>query len=245
VRLFETPELFTRGLMDFAGLSEDTATRFAQMFRGAAITDQKLIMVKIRPDRHRLSSQLIVTDELMHLLQHTWGGSVRNIPSWKANGQAFVYAVQHVEQLAGAHAAGFYRRRAITGVKERWADLSGLSIISLTTSRHWVDAVAQLSAPGIYGYAFLAYEYLAQQTSFEAVLDYFSRLRDGTPEREAFLAAFGFPAEEFDINARTHIATLIATGLPPLHQHTHHASAHARHPATPAITTLHAKDAAP
>jgi hypothetical protein len=212
LRLYENEELFARGLGELTGLSEEDAARFARMFVGAAI-EPHTIVVKIDPARHRFSSQLIITDELLHLLQSSWAGSVHRIPSWMSNGQAFFYAAMQVERLAGPHAAGFYRNGAIAALRERKGDLSTISLMRMITSWEWVKAFERYGmARGwsiSYSYALLAYEYLEHKTSVQAVLDYFARLRDGMPQDDAFLAAFGISKVDFDRQFREHIIALV------------------------------------
>jgi hypothetical protein len=215
LRLYETEELFARGLMDTAGLSEDTAARFARLFHGAAIEGDRGIFVRLDPARHRLASKIIVTDEFLHLLQSSWAGSVHRIRAWLSNGQAFFYAARHVERVAGPHAAGFYRRGAIAAVRERWADLSAISLRQMATSWQWVEAFEKYGMAGrwsiSYAYALLAYEYLEERTSVQAVLDYFARLKDEMDKDEAFQAAFGFSIDEFDTKVWGHIGALVIT----------------------------------
>jgi hypothetical protein len=215
LRLYETEELFARGLMDIAGLSEDTAARFARLFVGAAIERDHGIFVRLDPARHRFSSKLIVTDEFLHLLQSSWAGSVHRIRAWLSNGQAFLYSARHVERVAGPHAAGFYRGRAIAAIRERWADLSAISLRQMATSWQWIEAFEKYGTVRgwsiSYSYALLAYEYLEQRTSVQAVLDYFARIRDGMDKDEAFQAAFGFSIDEFDTKVWGHIGALVLT----------------------------------
>jgi hypothetical protein len=168
---------------------------------------------------HRLSSQLIITDELLHLMQSSWAGSVHRIDAWLRDGQAVFYATRHVEHVAGPHAAGHYRRGAIAALRERWADISTISLMQMRTSWEWVDAAEKYGRTRgwsiSYAYALLAYEYLKGETSVQAVLDYFARIRDGMHKEDAFLAAFGFSMDDFDTKVRAHIGVLVAT-----HAHT-------------------------
>jgi hypothetical protein len=213
LRLYENEALFAQGLIDIVGLSEEMAKRFAGNFVGAAIERDVLIMVRIDPARHRLSSQLIITDELLHLLQSSWAGSVHRIPSWMSNGQAFFYAAMQVERIAGPHAADFYRSRAIAALRERRDDLPTISLMKMRTSLEWVEAFERYGMVRgwsiSYSYAFLAYEYLERITSVQTVLDYFTRLRDGMSSDDAFLAAFGMSKTDFDARFREHVRVLV------------------------------------
>jgi hypothetical protein len=78
----------------------------------------------------------------------------------------------------------------------------------------WVDTVAQLgNARGwsiAYAYALLAYGFLLEQTSVQATLDYFARLRGGMSSDDAFLAAFGMSKTDFDARFRERIRTLVS-----------------------------------
>lgn len=212
LRLYENEEWFARGLMEFAGLREDQAATFARLFSGTAIEGDSAIMIKINPARPLASSQYLVTNELVHLLQSSWARSVNQIAVWLAQGQSVLYSARHAEHIVGPHAAGHYRRGALAAVRERWTDLTAFSITQ-TNPFNWMNVVERFGRTRgwhvIYAYSFLAYEYLVEKTSVQAVLNYFARLKDGMPEEEAFLAAFGFSASDFDTKVRAHIGTLV------------------------------------
>jgi hypothetical protein len=212
LRLYENEEWFARGLVEFAGLREDQAATFARLFSGTAIERDSAVMVEINTARHPASSQYLVTNELVHLLQSSWAGSVNRIAAWLAQGQSVLYSARHAELVVGPHAVGHYRRGAIAAIRERWADLAVFSITQ-TNPFNWMNVVERFGrARGwhvIYAYSLLAYEHLVEKTSVQAVLNYFARLKDGIPEEEAFLAAFGFSASDFDAKVRAHIGTLV------------------------------------
>jgi hypothetical protein len=214
LRLYENEELFARGLMELTGLSEERAARFARMFVGAAI-EPHTIVIKIDHVRHRASSQLIVTAELVHLLQSSWAGSVHRIAVWIREGQASFYSTRNVEYVAGPHAAGHYRRSAIAALKERRGEVLQFSIAQAkwVDTFLWVDTVVQLGNSRdwslAYAYALLAYEFLLEKTSVQATLDYFTRLRDGMSSDDAFLAAFGMSKTDFDARFRERVRVLV------------------------------------
>lgn len=212
LRLYENEEWFARGLVLLAGYSEEEAARFARLFAGTVIERDNTIMVRVNAVRDPLASAFVVINELVHLLQNSWAGSVHWIDVWLAQGQSTFYSARHVELIAGPHAHGFYRRTAIAAVRERWADLSAFSITQVDP-HNWMDTVERLgwaqSWSIIYAYTFLAYDYLVTRTSLQAVFDYFARLKRGTPQEEAFLAAFKMTESDFDVQLREHVRTLV------------------------------------
>jgi hypothetical protein len=125
------------------------------------------------------------------------------------------YSTRNAEYIVGPRAAGHYRRSAIAALKERWDEVSQISITQAkwTDTFLWVDTVAEFgNARGwsiAYAYALLAYEFLVERTSVQATLDYFARLRDGATKDDAFLAAFGLSKTDFDRELRERIRTLV------------------------------------
>jgi hypothetical protein len=193
------------------GLSEEAAARFSTLFVGAAIGHHTAVMVRIDTTRAHLESQLVATDQIIHLLQNEWAGSIHRIHPWLSSGQAYFHAAKHV---VGPRVLRHYRRLSIALIRDRWADLPHFSVIPVTDAQAWAETVQRFGVhrnrPVAYIYAFLAYEYLKERTSTKAVVDYFAPLQDKTPRDDAFRTAFGFSINDFDTKVRARIAALKA-----------------------------------
>ena len=202
VHVYTTRESFRRGLVRDAALGENGADELAAFAMGIA-----------RPGRALLNGRLsdggtewlrLVAHELTHVAQFELAGGEGRAEQWLAEGMAEHVAFQTLEHL-GVSSLAQHRRTALMRVQQQPAfahrrlDLSTLGSPRDFTLRHQREGSVET-----YHLTFLLADYLTERHGFDAMLEYFARLKR-QPSEAAFRAAFGYSIATFEAQAIEHL----------------------------------------
>lgn len=200
--IFENSDYAAKGLVTILNYPEDRARAYAESFSAFAIGRTSPMSIFVNAEKKR-NIPFQMAHEFMHLLQYRWSGgaidsaSAARFQAWIIEGMADFYGGKTINAIENM------RRNRIKRVRDKWEELSTLSLFDLD----WL-AVNQRVGATIYSYTFLSYEFLEQKTSRQAVLAYFRELQLGYPPHIAFRKAFNMEPAAFEAELKTYIPTL-------------------------------------
>jgi hypothetical protein len=202
VHVYTTREAFRRGLVQDAAMGEEGADELAAFAIGIA-----------RPGRALLNGRMadggrewlrLVAHELTHIVQFDLAGGEGRAEQWLAEGMAEHVAFQVLERLGAGSVAG-HRRLAMTRVQQQPAFAHGrLDLTTLGSPRDFTLRHQREGSVETYHLTFLLVDYLIQRHGFDALLDYFSRLKRQS-STAAFRSAFGYSIAMFEAQAIAHL----------------------------------------
>src|SRR5262249_37972946 len=210
VHIYTTREAFRRGLVQDAALGEEGADELAAFAIGIA-----------RPGRALLNGRMavgsrewlrLVGHELTHIVQFDLAGGEGRAEQWLAEGMAEPVAFRVLERLASGSGAG-HRRVALARVRQQPAFAHGqLDLSTLGPPRDFTLRHQREGSVETYHLTFLLADYLIERHGFDALLDYFARLKH-QPSSAAFRSAFGYSIAIFEAQALAHLqAASLAAG---------------------------------
>jgi len=210
VHIYTTREAFRRGLVQDAALGEEGADELAAFAIGIA-----------RPGRALLNGRMavgsrewlrLVGHELTHIVQFDLAGGEGRAEQWLAEGMAEHVAFQVLERLGAGSVAG-HRRLALTRIRQQPAFAQGrLDLSTLGSPRDFTLRHQREGSVETYHLTFLLADYLIERHGFDALLDYFGRLKH-QPSPTAFRSAFGYSIAMFEAQALAHLqAASLAVG---------------------------------
>jgi hypothetical protein len=210
VHVYTTRETFRRGLVQDAALGEAGADELAAFAIGIA-----------RPGRALLNGRMadgsrewlrLVAHELTHVAQFDLAGGEGRAEQWLAEGMAEHVAFQVLERLGAGSVAG-HRRLALTRIRQQPAFAQGrLDLSTLGSPRDFTLRHQREGSVETYHLTFLLADYLIERHGFDALLDYFGRLKH-QPSSTAFRSAFGYSIAMFEAQALAHLqAASLAVG---------------------------------
>ena len=202
VQVYSTREAFRRGLVEDARMGEDGADELAAFAIGIA-----------RPGRALLNGRMadggrewlrLVAHELTHVAQFELAGGEGRAEQWIAEGMAEHVAFQVLERL-GTGSLATHRRVALTRVHQQSAFAHGrLDLRTLGSPRDFTLRHQREGSVETYHLTFLLADYLIERHGFDAMIEYFSRLRR-QPSAAAFRAAFGYSIAVFESEALAYL----------------------------------------
>ena len=195
VFIYSSREAFRRGIVEDADLNPDGANELAGFAVGLA-----------RPGRVLLNGRLadsgsewlrLVAHELAHVAQFELAGGEGRADQWLAEGMAEHAAFQALERLG---VSSLQRQRAVALRRARGQAAlaqSRLDLATLGSPRQFTLRHQREGSTATYHLTFLLADYLVQHHGFDAMIDYFSRLR-ARPSAAAFAATFGQTLPDFE-----------------------------------------------
>ncbi len=201
VHVYTTREAFRRGLVKDAAMGEEGADELAAFAIGIA-----------RPGRALLNGRLagggewlrLVAHELTHVAQFELAGGEGRAEQWLAEGMAEHVAFQALERLDEGSLA-MHRRVALVRVQRQPAFAHGrLDLSTLGSPRDFTLRHQREGSVETYHLTFLLADYLIARHGFDAMLEYFGRLKRQSSEA-AFRSAFGYSIAAFETQALAHL----------------------------------------
>ena len=195
VYIYASRDAFRRGIVEDAGLSANGADELAGFAVGLA-----------RPGRVLLNGRLadtgsewlrLVAHELTHVAQFELAGGEGRAEQWLAEGVAEYVAFQALERM---HAGSLDRHRGVALRRARGQAAlaqSRLDLATLGSPRQFTLRHQREGSTATYHLTFLLADYLVQRDGFDAVLQYFGRLRTRS-SAAAFAASFGQTLQDFE-----------------------------------------------
>jgi hypothetical protein len=148
----------------------------------------------------------LLAHELTHSLQYELGGGIRGAsPQWLREGMADWVAARVLAALDVQSLDEFKRRRLAA---YRAGNGPGPPLASMGTFQEWVGLVAKADTQTTVAKAFLAADFLIEQRSLNAVLDYFRRFAVSQDAAANFSRAFGETPIAFEAALDEHLRRL-------------------------------------